>query len=44
MKLLFELILRLVSAKFYGELIIKFQNGVVKHVEKHESLDITPFQ
>ena len=44
MKALFEFIMNLIKTKFYGELIIKFQNGIVKHVEKHESVDTTPFQ
>jgi hypothetical protein len=41
---LFELIKKLVSAKWYGEIRIKFQAGQIKHIEKEESLDVTQYQ
>ena len=44
MKKLLELLMRLAKERWYGDVIIKLQAGKVRHIEKHESLDITQFE
>jgi len=40
MKQLFNFITDLVAGKFYGKLIISFQNGNISHVIKEESIKL----
>ena len=37
MKKLFDFLLKLASTKFYGEVVIKFENGRITHLKKTES-------
>ena len=37
---LFDLIRELINTHWHGELRIKFYGGVVKHIEKIESVDL----
>lgn len=43
MKALLEYIYDLVTRKFYGEIVLKFREGKIIHIERKESLDINKF-
>ena len=43
MKALLEFFYDLITRRFYGEVLVKFRDGKIIHVEKKESLDVTKF-
>jgi hypothetical protein len=43
MKTLLEYLYDLMARKFYGEIVVKFREGKIIHIEKKESLDVAKF-